>query len=288
MLRPSIIIIYDELEADHAAEWSWLLHNYNGFTMDAKTQTVFAENETAKAQVTLFSSSDIQLNVSDQFSVPVDNWTNKINEDVVIFDIGAFNGNTALKYKKLFPLSRIYSFEPFPESFSELVKNTSAYKDIIPINKGLGEHEGVSNFNSNSFAATNSILNTHESGSKVWGNGLLETLETIKVELTTIDSFVNTCDIKNIDILKMDVQGAEYMVIKGAKETLKKGIVKIIYTEIITLPTYEGQLDFDEMINLMKSVGFKLYHFYNPLLTKEGELAQVDAIFIKSTPHNKK
>jgi len=214
--------------------------------------------------------------------------TNKINEDVVILDIGAFNGNTALKYKKLFPLSRIYSFEPFPESFSELVKNTSAYKDIIPINKGLGEHEGVSNFNSNSFAATNSILNTHKSGSKVWGNGLLETLETIKVELTTIDSFVNTCDIKNIDILKMDVQGAEYMVIKGAKETLKKGIVKIIYTEIITLPTYEGQLDFDEMINLMKSVGFKLYHFYNPLLTKEGELAQVDAIFIKSTPHNKK
>ena len=52
--------------------------------------------------------------------------TNKINEDVVILDIGAFNGNTALKYKKLFPLSRIYSFEPFPESFSELVKNTSA------------------------------------------------------------------------------------------------------------------------------------------------------------------
>ena len=81
MLRPSIIIIYDELEADHAAEWSWLLHNYNGFTMDAKTQTVFAEIETAKAQVSIISSSDIQFNVTDQFSVPVDNWTNKINED---------------------------------------------------------------------------------------------------------------------------------------------------------------------------------------------------------------
>jgi hypothetical protein len=81
MLRPSIIIIYDELEADHAAEWSWLLHNYNGFTMDAKTQTVFAENETAKAQVSLFSSSSIDLKLTDQFSVPVDNWTNKINED---------------------------------------------------------------------------------------------------------------------------------------------------------------------------------------------------------------
>ena len=81
MLRPSIIIIYDELEADHAAEWSWLLHNYNGFSLDAKTQTVFAENETAKAQVSIISSSDIHLNVTEQFSVPVDNWTNKINED---------------------------------------------------------------------------------------------------------------------------------------------------------------------------------------------------------------
>ena len=81
MLRPSIILIYDELEADHAAEWRWLLHNYNGFTMDAKTQTVFAENETAKAQVSIISSSDIHLNITDQFSVPVDNWTNKINED---------------------------------------------------------------------------------------------------------------------------------------------------------------------------------------------------------------
>ena len=214
--------------------------------------------------------------------------TKKTNEDVVIFDIGAFNGNTALLYMKLFPLSKIYSFEPFPESFSELVKNTSTYKDIIPINKGVGEQEGVSNFNSNSFSPTNSILNTHPSGSKVWGNGLLDTSETIEVELTTIDSFVNTHGIKNIDILKIDVQGAEYKVIKGAKETLKKGIIKIIYTEIITLPTYEGQLDFDEMISLMKSFGFKLYNFYNLSLTTEGELRQVDAIFIKSTPHNKK
>ncbi|MBK7607960.1 MAG: hypothetical protein IPI18_12440 [Saprospiraceae bacterium] len=34
MLRPSIIIIYDELKADHPAEWTWLLHNDNGFQAD--------------------------------------------------------------------------------------------------------------------------------------------------------------------------------------------------------------------------------------------------------------
>ena len=81
MLQPSIIIIYDELEADHAAEWSWLLHNYYGFTMDTSTQTIFAQNATTKAQINLFTSSNIELKLTDQFSVPVDNWTNKINED---------------------------------------------------------------------------------------------------------------------------------------------------------------------------------------------------------------
>jgi hypothetical protein len=81
MLPPSIIVIYDELEADHPATWSWLLHNYDGFTLDPNKQTVFAQSETAKAQVSLFSSSSIDLKLTDQFSVPVDNWTNKINED---------------------------------------------------------------------------------------------------------------------------------------------------------------------------------------------------------------
>ena len=214
--------------------------------------------------------------------------TNLQNKEVVIFDVGAFDGGTALTYKTLFPTSKIYSFEPFQESFSELVKNTRNYKDIITINKGLGEEEGVCKFQSNSFAPTNSLLKTNQNVGKIWGDGLLDTIETVDVEITTIDSFVNLNLIQNIDILKMDVQGAEYMIMNGAKESLKKGIIKIIYTEIIILPTYKQQLAFDEMINLMNSYGFKLYNLYNLDTTKEGELRQVDAIFIKSSTYNKK
>jgi hypothetical protein len=81
MLRPSIIVIYDELEADHNAEWSWLLHNDNGFEIDPENMTILAESEKTKANVSLFSSAEIDFRVSDQFSIPVDNWTNKIDED---------------------------------------------------------------------------------------------------------------------------------------------------------------------------------------------------------------
>ena len=81
MLRPSTIVIYDELEADHAAQWSWLLHNDNGFKIDPERKTIAAQNNLAKAQVALFSSFETEFRVTDQFAVPVDNWTNKINEE---------------------------------------------------------------------------------------------------------------------------------------------------------------------------------------------------------------
>ena len=81
MLRPSTIVIYDELEADHPATWTWLLHNDNKMTIDPVKSTIRAGNEFTQAQVSLFSSSAIDFKLTDQFSVPVDNWTNKVNED---------------------------------------------------------------------------------------------------------------------------------------------------------------------------------------------------------------
>jgi hypothetical protein len=81
MLRPSIVVIYDELEADHPAEWSWLIHNDNKMLVDQQHNSIDANNDGVKSRVSLFSSSSVGYKLTDQFSVPVDNWTNKINED---------------------------------------------------------------------------------------------------------------------------------------------------------------------------------------------------------------
>ena len=49
--------------------------------IDSINKTISAQNEAAKAQVSLFASSPINFKVTDQFSVPVNNWTNKISEE---------------------------------------------------------------------------------------------------------------------------------------------------------------------------------------------------------------
>ena len=210
-----------------------------------------------------------------------------IDQELIIFDIGAYDGRTALEYKKLFPKSKIFSFEPFPDSYSKLVENISPFKNIIAVNKGVAAKEGTSMFNSNSFAPTNSLLDTHESGSVFWGAGLLDTVEKVNVELTTIDSLVETYNLKKIDILKMDVQGAEYLVMEGAKKSIERGIIHIIYTEIMTLQTYKEQLNFDEMVKLMRTNGFTLFNLYNSSLTNKGQLRNVDALFLKTTQTTK-
>ena len=81
MLRPSIIVIYDELEANHDAEWSWLLHNDKGLKINPEKKAIIAENEVANAQVSLFSSDEIDFFVTDQFSVPAVNWGRKKDKE---------------------------------------------------------------------------------------------------------------------------------------------------------------------------------------------------------------
>ena len=117
---------------------------------------------------------------------------NKSSRELIIFDVGAYIGKISLKYNQLFPRSTIFSFEPFPDSYSKLEKNTSPFKNIITINKGLSKDEGYSEFQINSSAPTNSIFKTDKLSKLRWGKGLLETLETIEVKMTTIDNFVKT------------------------------------------------------------------------------------------------
>lgn len=201
------------------------------------------------------------------------------NDDLTIFDVGAYHGYTALHYKRLFPNSLIFCFEPFPESYATLCKSIGDKSGFKVFNLGLSNHIGEADFYVNEYSPTNSILTVHPFAHSIWGENLLNSKFSIKVELSTLDEIVFKNNIKRIDILKLDVQGAESRVILGGLQSLKKGIVKIVYTEIITLPTYQNQTGLNEMISLFDTLGYELFSIYNLPYTNEGKLRQIDAIF---------
>lgn len=207
----------------------------------------------------------------------------KETSEPIIFDVGACHGDISILFRNLFPSSTVYAFEPFPESFVKLKMTTSCDPNIKIFNLGFSDTEGDKLFHSNLSSVTNSLLESDPRASDTWGKGLLETKELVKAHFTTIDSFVKDINIPRIDILKLDVQGAENLVMKGAKESCLKQAIEIIYSEFITQPTYKNQLRFDEMLHEFYTCGFDLHNIYNMVLTSKGKLSQIDVIFTRNS-----
>jgi hypothetical protein len=73
-LRPSIVVIYDELEADHAADWSWLLQCPDKISSDPAKNRLSVTGSTARSQVDFFAPVPLNLNVLNRFDPPALNW----------------------------------------------------------------------------------------------------------------------------------------------------------------------------------------------------------------------
>lgn len=202
------------------------------------------------------------------------------SDKIVIFDVGSFDGTLALKYKKLFPSAEIYCFEPFIESFRLLEKNLKDRENFHLFNLGFFSSNESKTFFVNQSPSTSSLLKPSDSANKVWGKNLFDHKQEVTVELKTLDFFLDKKDLCSIDILKIDVQGSEYDVLLGAENSLKRGVVKIIYIEIMNMNVYNQQKKIHEIYKLLDEFGFVLFGTYSHTFYKSGQLRQFDAIFV--------
>lgn len=81
MLRPDIVVVYDELEAEKPVEWSYLLHSYNEISLDEKEGILATFNRAGHARVYLTGSSELVWSVTDEYEVPANNWRMIRDED---------------------------------------------------------------------------------------------------------------------------------------------------------------------------------------------------------------
>lgn len=84
LLRPSTVVIYDELEADHAAEWSWLLHCPDEILCEEESGTLKATTATARSRVDFFAAIPLKFNVHNRFAPPALNWRKRTSGGKVI------------------------------------------------------------------------------------------------------------------------------------------------------------------------------------------------------------
>lgn len=179
-----------------------------------------------------------------------------ILEEHTVLDIGAHNGWFFHCWQDWCPQAQIHAFEPYPESF-QTAQRLYGHDPRVRLNQvGVGEAPGELAFNVlGDSKVSNSFLPPQ---SDTWEKVGYETGEVsqITVPVATVDQYASVNHIDNIYLIKIDVQGYEMHVLRGAEETLEKAQYILVEAGIQRL--YEGAPRFSDVFEYLSDRGFHL------------------------------
>jgi len=196
-----------------------------------------------------------------------------------IFDVGANIGQSISRYRDIFPGCFITSFEPNPTIFSQLEKNWGSEPGITLNRVALSDFTGHAPFFLTRVSEASSLLRPTKRMIELSTERKYDH-ETVKVPTMTLDRYCRSNNIRNIDVLKLDVQGAELSVLKGAKNLLKAGNVKIIYSEVIFAEIYTDQTRFIDLVSYLNKFNYDLWDIGSFLYTRNDRLWVANLTFI--------
>lgn len=189
--------------------------------------------------------------------------TFKNKEVEVIFDVGACHALESVELSKKYPNAKVYTFEANPVSYNVCLENTEGYDSITVINEAVNDYDGVCKFYPMDKEKT---ITTWEDGNQgasslYRANGQYDFIEKyvqyeIEVPCTRLDTFCEKNGIDKIDIIWMDLQGAELKALQSLGPLLDT--VQIIHTELEMNPMYEGQCLFNDVNEYLTNNGFDL------------------------------
>jgi len=196
-----------------------------------------------------------------------------------ILDVGANNGQYALQIFELGFDGKIISFEPIKSVYNELYNKTSTNKNWEAYNFGLGDKNENNTINISENIVSSSLLDIMPN--HIEGAPESKVIKTETIEIKTLDSvYNNIVNEEDQVLLKIDVQGFEKKVIKGALKIMPN--IKGIQIEMSLEELYKGEMLFEETISLLSSLGFELHSLENGLYNNDsGKLLQVDGIFFR-------
>jgi FkbM family methyltransferase len=188
------------------------------------------------------------------------------------FDVGANDGRTSLKAAKQFSEARVFAFEPHPETFLILTEAIKDHKAIDPVQTALGAEAGNRVMHTYERSLINSLVPNARFPVRF---GLQSS--PITVECSTVDLFCAERKIEKIDVLKIDTEGFDLEVLKGAAAMLERGAVSFVYFEFNDIQPDEnlagGALaPIDEFLRRYQ---YRFIASYNDYVLTDGDLFAV-------------
>ena len=202
----------------------------------------------------------------------------KIKNKPIIFDVGANNGQTIKRFLSIFSKPIIHSFEPI-SNCCLLISKLYKSNNIFINNFALGKKLSKKIFYINKSDVTSSFFKIKE---KFKSKKLLQPKKIFKTNIETLDNYIKFNNIKKIDILKIDTQGYELEVLKGANKAFKNKIIRFIELEIIINSYYKNNCKLYEIDHLMSKKKFDLYYIDEFNYDKKYKITQFDLLYINT------
>lgn len=189
-------------------------------------------------ELTLYGERD-DLTLIREIFIDEEYQFNFLAKPRLILDLGSHIGFSAIYFKLKYPQARIFCFEPDPRNFEKLRKNTKQFDNVYIYQTAISGENGKTNFY------------IHP---KKWSSSVYRRLYNqvpIQIKTRSIDSILEEFLIKEVDLIKFDIEGSELRVFKNFKSYKKvKNLIGELHVDLINGTK-------EEFLDILRVSGFE-------------------------------
>jgi len=224
------------------------------------------------------SARELLIGLSSFSVSPYQSVIRNMNEANISYtiDIGANVGQFGVDMRRHGFSGQIISYEPVKEAYEILASTITKHKPWRAFQIGIGSAESSQNINvSGNDGLSSSLLAMGKVHLDNFPKSV--TVSSQKVSVSTLDKQLEVLGIDPGKILlKLDVQGYEAEVLKGAAKSLSK--IPLCFLEVSIVPLYEGEITLLPILNLLSESGHEVIDVFRGVKTKKGQLLQLDIL----------
>lgn len=171
----------------------------------------------------------------------------RVRDNDIIIDVGAHVGLFTLKVARIAKRGLIIALEPHPFTFSLLKLNLKMNNiaNVMPLNLALADYNGLGRLYI-SERLDSCTLSPHKDRKYLGRKGFLH------VRVRTLDSLLQELGVRSINFMKIDVEGAELEVLRGASRTLSES-----EDVCVVVASYHYPKEERDVVRFLGSMGFK-------------------------------
>jgi FkbM family methyltransferase len=190
-----------------------------------------------------------------------------------VFDVGANVGLSTIEIATHFPNARIYCFEPVLRTFEKLRNATADLENVSCVHCALGDEVARRRMTAKGTSGKNHLVSDGDSDGETEG-----------VDVTTLDAFCRQHAIDHVGYVRIDTEGNDLNVLKGAYALLKAGRIDFLEVEAGMNPSNAYHVPIEDFKAYLEPLGYYLFGIYeqkSEWRQKEKYLRRADVAFMR-------